>query len=69
MTIGVFTQHGKGFMMTQLRWGLLAAGGIAHAFAKGLTQTDSGVCAAVASRSLDKARAFDEEFDIPKAYG
>ena len=55
--------------MTQLRWGLLAAGGIAHAFAKGLTQTDSGVCAAVASRSLDKARAFAKEFDIPTAYG
>jgi len=55
--------------MTQLRWGLLASGNIAHAFARGLTQTDSGVCAAVASRSLDKAEAFAKEFDIPTAYG
>ena len=55
--------------MIQLRWGLLASGNIAHAFAHGLTQTDSGVCAAVASRSLDKAQAFANEFDIPTAYG
>ena len=55
--------------MTQLRWGLLAAGNIAKAFAHGLTQTDSGVGAAVASRSLDKARAFAEEFGITKAFG
>ncbi|MBT7067478.1 MAG: Gfo/Idh/MocA family oxidoreductase [Verrucomicrobia bacterium] len=55
--------------MTQLRWGLLAAGNIAHAFAHGLTQTDSGVCAGVASRTLDKAQAFAREFDIPKVYG
>jgi len=55
--------------MTQLRWGLLAAGSIAKAFAHGLTQTDSGTGAGVASRSLDKAQAFAEEFDIPKAYG
>ena len=55
--------------MTQLRWGLLAAGNIARAFAQGLTQTESGTAAAVGSRSLDKARAFAGEFDIPKAYG
>ena len=55
--------------MTQLRWGLLATGNIAKAFAHGLTQTDSGAAAAVASRSLDKARAFAGEIDISKAYG
>ena len=55
--------------MTPLRWGLLAAGGIAKAFCAGLAQTDSGICAAVASRSLDKARAFAKEFNIPVAYG
>ena len=55
--------------MTQLRWGLLAAGNIAKAFAHGLAQTDSGVAAAVASRSLDKAKSFADEFDIPVTYG
>ena len=52
-----------------VRWGLLAAGGIAHAFANALTQTDSGRAVAVASRSLDKARAFAKQYGIPKAYG
>jgi len=55
--------------MTQLRWGLLAAGSIAKAFHHGLAQTESGVCAAVASRTLDKARTFAEELDIPVAHG
>ena len=55
--------------MTQLKWGLLAAGNIAKAFAHGLAQTDSGVAAAVASRSLDKAKDFASEFGIPVAYG
>ena len=55
--------------MTQLKWGLLAAGNIAKAFAHGLTQTDSGVSTGVASRSLDKAKSFAKEFDIPEAYG
>ena len=52
-----------------LRWGLLAAGGIANAFASALTQTDTGRACAVASRSLDKARAFAKQYKIPKAYG
>ena len=55
--------------MTHLKWGLLATGNIARAFCNGLTQTESGTCAAVASRSLDKARAFAEEFHIPTAHG
>ncbi|NKB69209.1 MAG: oxidoreductase [Candidatus Latescibacteria bacterium] len=55
--------------MTQLKWGLLAAGNIARAFCHGLTQTESGVCAAVASRSLAKAKAFAEEFGIAVAHG
>jgi predicted dehydrogenase/aryl-alcohol dehydrogenase-like predicted oxidoreductase len=59
----------RGNKMTQLRWGLLAAGNIAKAFAKGLSQTETGTAAAVASRSLDKSKAFAEEFNIPKAYG
>ena len=55
--------------MTQLKWGLLAAGKIARAFAHALTQTGSGTAVAVASRSLEKAQAFAQEFAIPGAYG
>lgn len=44
--------------MTKLHWGILGAGNISAAFAKGLRQTDSGSLVAVASRDLDKARTF-----------
>lgn len=49
--------------------GLLAAGTIAHAFARGLAQTDSGKAFAVAARSADSARAFASEYGIQTAYG
>ena len=49
-----------------LRWGLLAAGGIARAFAAGLKQTDTGDAFAVASRSEERATAFAAEYDIPR---
>lgn len=52
-----------------LRWGFLAAGGIANVFAKSLKQTDSGKAYAVASRDPKKAKAFAEEFQISNAYG
>jgi predicted dehydrogenase len=47
-----------------LRWGILGTGGIAHAFAEDLRLTDSGVVAAVGSRSQDSADRFGEEFGI-----
>ena len=55
--------------MEKLKWGLLAAGGIAKAFAGGLDQTGRGTPVAVASRSKEKAEAFAKEFGIPTAYG
>ena len=55
--------------MQNVKWGLLASGSIARAFANALTQTDSGTAAAVASRSEDKAKKFAKEFDIPRACG
>ena len=55
--------------MKTLRWGLLAAGGIARAFASGLQQTDTGEALAVASRDADKAAKLAAEFDIPRHYG
>jgi len=55
--------------MAGLKWGLLASGSIAHAFANGLEQTDSGVAYAVASRDEAKVKVFAQRYDIPKAYG
>ncbi|MEA5365454.1 Gfo/Idh/MocA family oxidoreductase [Amycolatopsis sp., V23-08] len=55
--------------MTQLRWGLLAAGTIAAEFAAGVDESRHGVLTAVAARSADRARDFATRFEIPKAYG
>jgi predicted dehydrogenase/aryl-alcohol dehydrogenase-like predicted oxidoreductase len=56
-------------MADKLNWGLLAAGRIAGALAKGLKDSHTGTAYAVASRSLEKAEAFAKEHDIPTAYG
>lgn len=55
--------------MNKLRWGLLAPGGIADAFANGLKQCGTGVLQAVASRSLERAEAFASRHGAPSAYG
>lgn len=55
--------------MTELRWGLLAAGTIAAHFAAGVEESRHGVLTAVAARDGDRARDFAARFDIPKAYG
>ncbi len=54
--------------MTGLRWGILAPGGIAHAFAQDL-RTAGREIAAVGSRRQEAADAFAAEFAIPRAYG
>jgi predicted dehydrogenase len=53
--------------MTGLRWGILATGGIAHAFASDL-RTAGLDLVAVGSRSQQSADAFAAEFDIPRAH-
>jgi predicted dehydrogenase len=55
--------------VTELRWGLLAAGTIAGHFAAGVDESRHGRLAAVAARDGDRARDFAARFDIPKAYG
>lgn len=55
-------------MNRQLNWGILATGGIAHAFARDLTDAGFRI-AAVGSRRADAAVAFAEEFGIPTAHG
>ncbi len=53
---------------TGLRWGILATGGIAHAFTSDL-RTAGLTVAAVGSRRNDAAADFAAEFDIPHAHG
>ncbi|MFT4211344.1 MAG: Gfo/Idh/MocA family oxidoreductase [Microbacterium sp.] len=54
--------------MSPLRWGILATGGIAHAFAADL-RTAGLDLRAVGSRRADAADAFAREFAIPHAHG
>jgi predicted dehydrogenase len=54
--------------MTGQRWGILATGGIAHAFAKDLRTAGLDI-AAVGSRRSESAARFAEEFGIPNAHG
>ncbi|MFJ3226734.1 Gfo/Idh/MocA family protein [Streptomyces sp. NPDC086783] len=52
-----------------VRWGILATGGIAAAFAADLVDLPDAELVAVASRSHESAKAFAERFAIPRAYG
>ncbi|WP_010147708.1 Gfo/Idh/MocA family protein [Serinicoccus profundi] len=52
-----------------VRWGLLAAGNIARALAEAIAAVDGGEVVAVAARDADRARAFAQEFSIPRSYG
>ncbi len=56
-------------MAETLRWGLLAAAGIAGNFAKGVAHSRTGTVVAVGSRTLRKAEAFADEFAIPRRHG
>lgn len=51
-----------------VRWGILATGGIAHAFTQDLRTAGLDI-AAVGSRRLEAAEAFAAEYGIPRAYG
>ena len=56
-------------MRPTIQWGLLATGAIAHAFARGLAQSQTGRLLAVGSRSREKADAFGKEFGASRCYG
>ncbi len=51
-----------------IRWGIVGPGGVAARFAKAMTLVGDGRITAVASRSLDRANAFGDEFDIASRY-
>ena len=56
-------------MSEKIKWGLLATGAIAQAFARGVKQSETGTLYAVASRDKKKADDFAKEFGAQIAYG
>jgi len=52
-----------------IRFGIVGAGGIAQKFAKDIKFVDGAVVTAVASRNLDKANKFKDEYGIENAFG
>ncbi|KUN86049.1 oxidoreductase [Streptomyces bungoensis] len=52
-----------------MRWGILATGGIAAAFAADLVDLPDAEIVAVASRRREAAEAFAERFGVRRAYG
>ncbi len=55
-------------MNEKIRWGLLATGAIAKAFARGVRASETGTLTAVGSRSAEKASSFAAEFGIGRAH-
>jgi predicted dehydrogenase len=52
-----------------IRWGILAPGGIAHAFAEAVGVGTQSQVVAVGSRSRERAQDFAEVWEIPRAHG
>ncbi|MFN7116340.1 MAG: Gfo/Idh/MocA family protein [Saprospiraceae bacterium] len=52
-----------------INWGIIGLGRIAHTFAKDLAILDNARLHAVASRSLDNARAFADEYRVQHYFG
>ena len=52
-----------------MKFGIIGAGIIADWMARTLTPMSEAECYAIASRDIERAKAFAEKFQIPKAYG
>lgn len=52
-----------------VRWGILACGNIANAFAKALTEAEGSVLHAVAARDAGRAQTFAQAHGAARAYG
>lgn len=55
--------------MSDIRWGIIATGNIAHSFATDLSLVADATLTAVGSRSSANARHFAAEFGATRAYG
>ncbi len=56
-------------MADKIRWGIVGPGHIAHSFAKDLKLVGDGELTAVASRSLDRANEFADEYNAEHRFG
>jgi len=56
-------------MAKVFKWGIIGLGNIAHKFAKDLQGLKSAQLYAVASRSLQKAKSFSEQYNVPHSFG
>ncbi len=56
-------------MSRKINWGIIGAGAIAQAFARGAAKSRTANLLAVASREQAKAEKFGTEYNIPKRYG
>ncbi len=56
-------------MENEIRWGIVGPGRIAHSFAKDLELVKDGRLTAVASRNLDRAKVFANEYGAEHVYG
>ena len=56
-------------MSEKIRWGLLATGAIAEAFARGVRSSQTGELTAAGSRTREKAEKFGAEFGIGRCHG
>ncbi|MHC4106229.1 MAG: Gfo/Idh/MocA family protein [Planctomycetota bacterium] len=56
-------------MAEKIRWGLLSTAGINEVIINGIRKTKRSELAAVASRDIEKAKAYASAWTIPKAYG
>ncbi len=54
---------------SKVRWGIIGLGKIAHKFAQDLLLAEDAVLAGVASRNLEKAKAFGEQYHAQQAFG
>lgn len=56
-------------MGEKVRWGIIGLGNIARHFVKDLALVNEAQIYAAASRNLEKAKGFAQEYKIPNAYG
>ncbi len=56
-------------MADKIRWGIVGPGHIAHSFAKDLKLVEDGELTAVASRNLDRANEFADEYGAEHRFG
>lgn len=56
-------------MNKKINWGIIGLGNIAHAFAKDLQLSKNAVLYAVASRDIEKAKAFGKQYKATHCFG